>query len=94
MSILETNARELFTFDGDFIGYALPEADPVSIDTRWASKWDRDDVVTYVVTWADGTVAEMFTFRREWNHILHETAQRRHVEAGRKLAATLVGEAA
>jgi len=68
-SILSTNAKPLFDADGDFMGYDLPDADPVSVDYRWIKKWGCDDELVYRVEWADGTWAELFSLPNKWNHL-------------------------
>src|SRR6185503_20646445 len=70
MTITSTTAPMLFDADGDFSGYAIPDCDPVSIDTKWVTKWGCEDELVYVVRWADGTVAEMVSFANpRWHEI-------------------------
>jgi hypothetical protein len=76
MSILTTNAPMLFDADGDFAGYAIPDCDPVSINTKWVTKWGKDDELVWAVTWANGIVADMFDLPRRWDHIKHDVREK------------------
>ena len=89
MTITTTTAPMLFDADGDFSGYAIPDCDPVSIDTKWVTKWGCEDDLLYVVRWADGTVAEMFSISNDWHEIFVAGIVERSRANLRKLDATL-----
>ena len=90
MTITSTTAPMLFDADGDFSGYAIPDCDPVSIDTKWVTKWGCEDDLLYVVRWADGTVAEMVSFANpRWHEIFVAGIVERSRANLRKLDATL-----
>lgn len=83
MPVLSTNASPLFDADGDIADYAFPEADPVSLRTKFVTRFRRcddgveniDDLV-YRAEWADGTWAEFANLPKGWEHILHDVNER------------------
>lgn len=87
MSIINTNAQMLFDADCDFVGYAIPESDPVSIDFRFDRKFrgeDETNELVYEVRWSDGIWADMFTIPTRWNDIVrgaHAAKARRNLAA-------------
>jgi hypothetical protein len=88
-TILNTNAPLITAPNGDLSGYALPASDPVDIDTKWITKCGREDELVYVVTWADGTWADMFSLPNEWNRIFWNCSKARYEASAAKLDATL-----
>ena len=90
MTITTTTAPMQFDAVGDFSGYAIPDCDPVSIDTKWVTKWGCEDDLLYMVRWADGTVAEMVSFANpRWHEIFVAGIVERSRANLRKLDATL-----
>lgn len=77
-TVLDTNAKDIRGADGNFAGYDLPDADPVSIETKWLRKWGREDELVYVVTWDNGIWAEMFSIPRKWNSIADAAHAAKH----------------
>src|SRR5690242_14506302 len=88
-AILQTNARMIIDRDGDISGYDLPDEPPVYIDTKWLTKWGREDELVYVVKWANGTWADMFSIPNEWHDIYLASIRKRHEVGMATLDATL-----
>lgn len=88
-TILNTNAAALSDEHGAMIGYAVPASDPVSIDTKWITKWGREDELVYVVKWADGTYAECFSLSNGWHDIYLRCVRARQEAGLAKLDAAL-----
>lgn len=89
MSIITTNAPVLIDRDGDLIGYDLPKSDPIDIDTRWITRWGREDELVYVVTWDNGITADLFSLPNEWSGIFHKCSKARFDASAAKLDAAL-----
>ena len=94
MSIIDTSAKLAYDADGDPIGYALPDVDPISISIEWTKSYrtrpfeDNDDYF-YLVTWPCGTWAKMFTISNEWQAIVRHTIERERKERLARLDAAL-----
>ena len=101
-AILDTNAPDIRGADGNFAGYGIPDSDPVTVETKWVRKWDRDDELVYVTRWADGTWAEWSVLPSKWNSIANAAHAAKHAAAMAAIDAqmakdplkTLRGEAA
>jgi hypothetical protein len=93
-TIIDTNAPERFTRNGVVAGYHLPDADPLTIRTKFVPAWDRrnntnTDEMIYVVTWAGDVWATMFTIGNDWNDIYFRTINADRAERLRRLDAAL-----
>lgn len=87
--IISTTAPIAYDADGDEVGYDIPDEDPVSIEPKWLRRWGRDDELIYVVTWANGITAEVFTLNPGWLSIATATHKKHHEEAMRNLDTAL-----